>query len=86
MRTPDKPVNVLVVTAVVDVALSLLCPLPVAACGPQPLCRLARRRCLRGSGMRSALLDVITAAALHAAATAANAATNVALLRCRHRR
>ncbi len=64
MRTPDTPVDVLVVAAVVDVALSLLCPLPVAAGGTQPLCQLARRRCLRGGGMRSALFDVIVIVAV----------------------
>ena len=64
MRTPDTPVNVLVVATVVDVALSLLCPLPVAAGGMQPLRQLARRRRLRGGGMRSALLDVIVVVAI----------------------
>ena len=59
MQTPDTTVDVLVVAAVVDVALSLLCPLPVVAGGTQPLCQLARRRRLRGGGMQSALLDVI---------------------------
>ena len=37
MRTPDTPVDVLVVAAIVNVALSLLCPLPDAAGGMQPL-------------------------------------------------
>jgi hypothetical protein len=43
MQTPDTPVDVLVVAAVVNVALSLLCPLPVAAGGTQPLCQLTHR-------------------------------------------
>ena len=64
LRTPDTPVNVLVVAAVVDVTLSLLCLLPVAAGGTQPLCQLARHRCLRGGGMLSALLDVIVIVAV----------------------
>ena len=59
MRTPDMLVYVLVVAAVVDAALSLLCPLPVAAGGTQPLRQLARCRHLQGGGMRSTLLEVI---------------------------
>jgi len=51
--------DVLVVAAIVDVALSLLCPLPVVAGGMQPLCQLAHHHRLRGGGMRSALIDVI---------------------------
>ena len=64
MRTPDTPVSVLVVAAVIDVALSLLCPLPVAAGGTQPLRQLVRRCRLRGGGMRSTLLDVIVVVAV----------------------
>jgi len=64
MRTPDTPVDVLVVAAVVDVALSLLCPLPVAASGMQTLPQLARHCRLRGGGMRSALLNVIVIVAV----------------------
>ena len=37
MQTPDTPIDVLVVAAVVNVFLSLLCPLPVAAGRMQPL-------------------------------------------------
>ena len=51
MRTPDTPLDVLVVAAVVDVTLSLLCPLPVVAGGMQPLLQLARHCHLRGGGM-----------------------------------
>ena len=58
------PIDMLVVAAVVDVALSLLCLLPVAAGGTQPLRQLASCRLLRGGGMRSALLDVIIAVAV----------------------
>ena len=64
MRTPDTPVDVLVVAAVVEVALSLLCLLPVAAGGTQPLHQLAHCRRLRGGGMRSALLDVVVVVAV----------------------
>ena len=59
MRTPNTPVDVLVVAAIVDVALSLLCPLPVTAGGTQPLHQLARHCFLQGGGIQSALLDVI---------------------------
>ena len=58
------PVDVLVVAANVDVALSLLCPLQVAAGGTQPLRQLAHHHRLRGGGMRSALLDVIVVVAI----------------------
>jgi len=64
MQTPDTPVDVLAVAAIVDVALSLLCPLLVAAGGTQPLRQLARRRRLRDGGMRSALLEIIVVVAV----------------------
>ena len=64
MGTLDVPVDVLVVAAIIDVALSLLCPLPVAAGGTQPLHQLAHRRRLRGGVMRSALLDVVVVVAV----------------------
>ena len=64
MQTPDMPVNMLVVAAIVNVALSLLCLLPVVASGMQPLRQLTRCRRLRGGGMRSALLDVIVIVAI----------------------
>jgi len=64
MRTPDTPVDVLVVAAVIDVALSLLCPLSVAAGGTQPLRQLVHHRRLWGGGMRSALLNVIVVVAV----------------------
>jgi len=37
MRTPDTPVNMLVVAAIVNAPLSLFYPLPVTAGGTQPL-------------------------------------------------
>ena len=58
-QTPDMPLNVLVVAAIVDVAFSLLCLLPVVAGGMQPLCQLARRCHLQAGGMQSALLNVV---------------------------
>jgi len=64
MRTLDTPVDVLVVAAVVDIALSLLCLLPVMAGGTQPLRQLAHHHRLRGGGMRPALLDVIVVVAV----------------------
>ena len=64
MQTPDMPIDVLAVAAIIDVALSLLCPLPVAAGGTQPLCQLARCRCLQDGGMRSALLKIIVVVAV----------------------
>ena len=48
MQTPDTPVNVFVVVAVINVALSLLCPLPVTAGGTQPLRQLACHHRPRG--------------------------------------
>jgi len=63
-RTPDMPLNVFVVAAIVDVALSLLCPLPVVAGGTQPLRQLARRCRLRGGRMQSALLDIVVVVAI----------------------
>ena len=63
MQTPDTPVDVLVVTAVVNVALSLLYLLPVTAGGTQPLHQLVPCRRLWGGGMRSALFDVIVVVA-----------------------
>ena len=62
--TPDTPVNIFVVATIIDVALSLLCPLPVVAGGTQPLCQLACPRRLRGGGMRFALLDVVVVVAV----------------------
>jgi len=64
MRTPDTPVDVLVVATINDVPLPLHCPLPVAAGGMQPLRQLACHRRLRGGGMRSALLNVIVVVAI----------------------
>ena len=64
MPISDMPVGVFVVAALVDVALSLLCPLTVAAGGTQPLCQLARHHCLRGGGMQSALLYVVVVVAV----------------------
>ena len=59
MRTPDTPIDMLVVAAIIGVALSLLFPLPVTAGGTQPLRQLARHRRLQDGRMRYALLDVI---------------------------
>ena len=64
MRTPDMPVDVLVVATIIDAALSFLCPMPVTAGGTQPPRQLVRHRCLWGGGMRSALLDVIVIVAV----------------------
>ena len=53
-----------VVAAVVSVALSLLCPLTVAAGRTQPLRRLACHRSLWGGGMRWVLLYVVVVVAV----------------------
>ena len=64
MWTLDRPVDVLVVAAIINVALSLLCLLPVVAGRMQPLRQLAHRCHLRGGGMRSAILNVIVVVAV----------------------
>ena len=48
MQTPDTPVDVFVVVAVIYVALSLLCPPPVTAGRTQPLRQLAHHHRPRG--------------------------------------